>query len=180
MVLFALDRLERGTLGGGLVATSMSNLGLHRALAKADVTVVETNVGDRNVLLALEEHSWIVGGEQSGHVVFRDLAPTGDGLLTGLLLADLVVRRGALADLAGTAWRRVPQELFSVSRDHFDNDAVQVLFGELLETYKLSRDDVRLVIRHSGTEPVVRVMIEASDDEFVEIFAERVREISVA
>jgi phosphoglucosamine mutase len=180
MVLFALDRLERGTLGGGLVVTSMSNLGLNRALAKADVTVVETDVGDRNVLLALEEHSWIVGGEQSGHVIFRDLAPTGDGLLTGLLLADLVVRRGALADLAGTTWRRVPQELFSVSRDHFDDDAVGVLFGELLETYKLSRDDVRLVIRYSGTEPVVRVMVEALDDEFVEIFAERVREISVA
>ncbi len=101
MVLFALDRFERGVLGGGIVVTSMSNLGLTRALSAADIEIEETDVGDRNVLLALEDRSWILGGEQSGHVIFRDLAPTGDGMLTGLILAELIVRRGSLADLAG-------------------------------------------------------------------------------
>jgi phosphoglucosamine mutase len=173
MVLFALDRLERGVLGGGVVVTSMSNLGLYRALDAAKVEIEETDVGDRNVLLALEEKSWILGGEQSGHVIFRDLAPTGDGLLTGLLLAELVVRRGPLAELAGGAWRRVPQELFSVSLEHFSDDVVQEIFNELLEVYGVERGDVRLLVRPSGTEPLVRIMIEALNAEFVEVFSER-------
>ncbi|MGC1237306.1 MAG: hypothetical protein WA860_00785 [Acidimicrobiales bacterium] len=173
MVLFALDRLERGVLGGGVVVTSMSNLGLYRALDAAKVQIEETDVGDRNVLLALEEKSWILGGEQSGHVIFRDLAPTGDGLLTGLLLAELIVRRGPLAEIAGGAWRRVPQELFSVSLEHFSDDIVQGIFNELLEVYGVERSDVRLLVRPSGTEPLVRIMIEALNAEFVEVFSER-------
>jgi phosphoglucosamine mutase len=177
MVLFALDRQERDCLGGGVVVTSMSNLGLYRALELAKVEVEETDVGDRNVLLALEEKSWILGGEQSGHVIFRDLAPTGDGLLTALLLGDLIVRRGPLAEIAGGAWRRVPQELFSVSIEHFNDEAVQALFNELLEVYGVNRDDVRLLVRPSGTEPLVRVMIEALNAEFVEVFAERLKSL---
>jgi phosphoglucosamine mutase len=177
MVLFALDREERGVLGGGVVVTSMSNLGLYRALDVAGVDIEETDVGDRNVLLALEEKSWILGGEQSGHVIFRDLAPTGDGLLTGLLLAELLVRRGPLAELAGGAWRRVPQELFSVSIEHFSDDVVQALFNELLEVYGVERNDVRLLVRPSGTEPVVRIMIEALNAEFVEVFSERLKSL---
>ena len=173
MILFARDFFERNTLGGGLVVTSMSNLGLHRSMGEAGIAVVETDVGDRNVLLALEEKSWILGGEQSGHVIFRDLAPTGDGLLTGLLLAELIVRRGPLAELAGGAWRRVPQEIFSVSVEHFSDDVVQAIFNELLEVYGVERDDVRLLVRPSGTEPLVRIMIEALNAEFVEVFSER-------
>jgi phosphoglucosamine mutase len=177
MVLFALDRAARGTLGGGVVVTSMSNLGLFRALDEAGVEIEETDVGDRNVLLALEERSWTLGAEQSGHVIFRDLAPTGDGLLTGLLLAELIVRRGPLAELAGAAWRRVPQELFSVSLEHFSDDVVQELFNELLAFYDVDRADVRLLVRPSGTEPVVRIMIEALNAEFVEAFAERLKSL---
>ncbi len=173
MVLFALDRTERSVLGGGIAVTSMSNLGLYRALALAGVEIEETDVGDRNVLLALEERSWILGGEQSGHVIFRDLAPTGDGLLTGLVLAELIVRRGPLAELAGAAWRRVPQELYNVPLEHFSDAAVHELLEELLATYHVERDDVRLLVRPSGTEPVVRIMIEATNAEFVEVFGER-------
>ncbi len=174
MVLFALDRHARQVLGGGIAVTTISNLGLNRALQAAGVEIEETDVGDRNVLLALEERSWILGGEQSGHVIFRDLTPTGDGLLTGLLLAELIVRRGSLADLAGAAWRRVPQELLNVSREHFSEPAVQELFDELLARYGVERDDVRLLVRPSGTEPLVRIMIEALNAEFVEVFCERV------
>lgn len=177
MVLFALDRQERSVLGGGLVVTSMSNLGLYRALDLAGVEIEETDVGDRNVLMALEEKSWILGGEQSGHVIFRDLAPTGDGLLTGLLLAELLVRRGSLAELAGGAWRRVPQELFSVSIEHFSDDEVQAIFNELLVVYEVERNDVRLLVRPSGTEPLVRIMIEALNAEFVEVFTERLKSL---
>ncbi|HEY5266063.1 MAG TPA: hypothetical protein VIJ40_04555 [Acidimicrobiales bacterium] len=175
MVLFALDRLERGVLGGGLVVTTMSNLGLRRALDAAGIEIEETDVGDRNVLLALEQKSWLLGGEQSGHVIFRDVAPTGDGLLSGLILAELVVRRGPLAEIAGSAWRRVPQELFSVALEHFSDDVVQEIFNELLEIYAVNRDDVRLLIRPSGTEPLVRIMIEALNAEFVDVFSERLK-----
>jgi len=177
MVLFALDRNDRDALGGGVVVTSMSNLGLYRALEAADIEIEETDVGDRNVLMALEEKSWILGGEQSGHVIFRDLAPTGDGLLTGLLLAELLVRRGSLAELAGGSWRRVPQELFSVSVEHFSDDEVQTLFNELLSVYNVERNDVRLLVRPSGTEPLVRIMIEALNAEFVEVFSERLKSL---
>ena len=180
MVVLSLDFSRRRTLGGGLVVTSMSNLGLHRALEVADIRVVETDVGDRNVLLALDELSWPFGGEQSGHLIFRELAPTGDGLLTGLILADLVVRRGPLADQCDEAWRRVPQALINVAKDRYDDAAVREAFDELRATYGVASGDVRLLIRSSGTEPVVRVMIEALDANFVQVFSTRVHEFFVA
>jgi phosphoglucosamine mutase len=175
MVLFALDLIERGELEGGLVVTAMSNLGLHRALGPRGVRIVETDVGDRNVLLALEEHSWPFGGEQSGHLIFRRLAPTGDGLLTGLLLADLVTRRGPLHELADSVWHRVPQVLLNVAKDRYDDDAVRALYEELVDAHGVDDDDVRLLVRPSGTEPLVRVMVEALDEDFVVEFAERLR-----
>jgi phosphoglucosamine mutase len=180
MILFATDFFERNTLGGGLVVTSMANLGLHHALRETGIAIVETDVGDRNVLMSLEEQSWSFGGEQSGHLIFRDLAPTGDGLLTGLMLADLVVRRGPLAEQAERAWQRVPQQLINVARDDYDDEAVHQLFEELRADYGIEASDVRLLIRPSGTEPVVRVMIEALNAEFVDSFAARLQSIFLA
>jgi phosphoglucosamine mutase len=173
MTLFALDFAARDMLGGGLVVTSMSNLGLRRALSGANVAIVETDVGDRNVLLAMEEKSWRFGGEQSGHLIFRELSPTGDGLLTGLLLCDLVIRGGPLARQASTAWSRVPQAIVNVARERYDDEVVRQIFDELRGSFAVSDDDVRLVIRPSGTEPVVRVMVEALDQEFVDEFTRR-------
>lgn len=180
MILFALDFFERNALGGGLVVTSMSNLGLHRTMADAGIAIVETDVGDRNVLMALEEKAWPFGGEQSGHLIFRSLAPTGDGQLTGLMLADLIVRRGPLAEQADAVWRRVPQELINVASDDYDDDAVQQVFEELRTAYGIEEEDVRLLIRPSGTEPVVRVMIEALDAAFVDDFSQRLQSFFVA
>ena len=173
MVLFALDLAERTELGAGLVVTTMSNLGLRRAMQASAIDLVEVDVGDRNVLLALEERSWPFGGEQSGHLIFRDLSPTGDGLLTGLLLCDLVRRRGALAPLADAAWTRLPQELINVATPRYDDEAVHDLFDELCEVHGLAASAVRLLVRPSGTEPVVRVMIEALDATFVAEFSDR-------
>ena len=177
MVLFALDFLERNTLGTGLVVTSMSNLGLHRAMNDARIEVIETDVGDRNVLIALEERDWPFGGEQSGHLIFRSLAPTGDGQLTGLMLADLIVRRGALAEQANAAWSRVPQQLINVERERYNDDETTRLFEELRVSHGIDEADVRLLIRPSGTEPVVRVMVEALDGEFVDAFSARLTEL---
>jgi phosphoglucosamine mutase len=175
MILFARDFFERNALGGGLVVTSMSNLGLHRAMVDAGIAVVETDVGDRNVLIELEERDWPFGGEQSGHLIFRSLAPTGDGQLTGLMLADLIVRRGPLAEQADAVWQRVPQRLINVARDDYDDAAVAKMFEEIRTTYGIDVEDVRLLIRPSGTEPVVRVMIESLDEEFVNEFSQQVQ-----
>jgi phosphoglucosamine mutase len=180
MILFALDFFERGLLGGGLVTTTMSNLGLHRTVADAGIDIVETDVGDRNVLIALEEKGWPFGGEQSGHLIFRNLAPTGDGQLTGLLLADLIVRRGPLDEQADAVWQRVPQRLINVARDDYDEGAVHDLFDALCTKYGVDSDDVRLLIRPSGTEPVMRVMIEALNGDFVHEFSTRLADIFVA
>ncbi len=177
MVLFARDLEERDRLGGGLVVTVLSNLGLHRAMRDARIRVVETDVGDRAVVSALREHGLSFGGEQSGHLVFRTLWPTGDGILSGLLLADLVRRRGRLSELCDEAWRRLPQRMINIPRDDFSRDAVDASLSELAERHGISRDDYRLLVRPSGTEPVVRVMIESSDatlvDEFIDLVATR-------
>ncbi len=94
----------------------MTNLGFHLAMASAGVRVHQTPVGDRHVLEALDAHGWSLGGEQSGHLIFRDLATTGDGVLSGLLLLDLVVRAGRpLAELAAAVMDRLPQVLRNVA-----------------------------------------------------------------
>lgn len=175
MVLFASDRLAHGTLGGGVVLTSMSNLGVVRAFEALGVAVVETDVGDRNVLVALEERGWLLGGEQSGHLIFRDFAATGDGLLTGLLLCDYLLRHGDLAERASAAWTRVPQALVNVAREHFEEAVVRASFDTWRAHYALDEHDVRLLIRPSGTEPVVRVMVEATSAEFVASFLDSLR-----
>ena len=173
MTLFAMDFKSRNLLGGGLVVTSMSNLGLHRALAKSDISIVEVDVGDRNVLIALEDRSWPFGGEQSGHLIFRNLAPTGDGMLTGLMLCDLVVRHGPLERQASEAWQRVPQALVNIARESYDEETVMSIFEELRARFEVQGVDVRLLIRPSGTEPVVRVMVEALNGDFVDQFRSR-------
>src|ERR1700722_16713423 len=180
MILFAHDFFERNALGGGGGVTSMSNLGLHRSMADAGIAVVETDVGDRNVLIELEDREWPFGGEQSGHLIFRSLAPTGDGQLTGLMLADLIVRRGPLAEQADAVWKRVPQRLINVAREDYDDAAVQEMFEEIRTKYGIERDDVRFLIRPSGTEPVVRVMIESLDEDFVNEFSKRVEDYFLA
>ena len=99
-----------------MVVTVMTNLGFHLAMAAAGIAVHQTPVGDRHVLEALDGGGWSLGGEQSGHMIFRDLATTGDGVLSGLLLLDLVVRAGRpLAELAAGAMVRLPQVLRNVA-----------------------------------------------------------------
>jgi phosphoglucosamine mutase len=173
-VLFSLDAHARGELAG-VVVTVMSNLGLHRALTSRGVEIIETDVGDRNILAALEERSWNFGAEQSGHLIFRHLSPTGDGLLTGMLVADMVVRFGPLAAQCDAAWQRVPQDLINIAASDYDDVVVRAMFEEECRVMNVESDDVRLLIRPSGTEPLVRVMIEALDDSFVVSFSTRVR-----
>jgi phosphoglucosamine mutase len=159
-----LDRMARGALvGETVVVTVMTNLGFHLAMAEHGVAVHTTPVGDRNVLEALDRGGWSLGGEQSGHVIFRDLATTGDGVLTGLHLLDAVVRAGQpLAALAGAAMERLPQVLRNVPVAHPGGlDGAAGVWAEVKAVEARFGDRGRVVLRGSGTEPLVRVMVEA-------------------
>jgi phosphoglucosamine mutase len=166
MALLALDLRDQARLHGDtLVVTVMSNLGLRLAMADHGIAVHETQVGDRSVLEALEEHGWSLGGEQSGHIILRDLATTGDGLLTGVQVLDAMRRTGRrLADLAGVM-TRLPQVLRNVgvkTKDGLD-EAAEVWAAVRSVEARLG-DKGRVLLRPSGTEPVVRVMVEAGDE----------------
>jgi len=163
LAMCAVDRLDRGLLAEKtVVATVMANLGFRRAMADHGITVVETKVGDRYVLDALEEGGWTLGGEQSGHVIFRDLATTGDGVLSGLQVLDVMARTGrSLAELA-EVMTRLPQVLRNVAvADRAGLPGAEAFWSELEAVRLRLGDDGRVLVRPSGTEPVVRVMVEA-------------------
>jgi phosphoglucosamine mutase len=164
LALFALDLRRRHRLAGDtVVVTVMTNLGFHRAMAAEGVSVHTTDVGDRNVLVALEANGWSLGGEQSGHLVFTELATTGDGLLSGLLLADLVVRSGRpLGELAGGIMQSLPQVLRNVrAPDRSGLAAAPMVWAEVEAVEQELGADGRVLLRPSGTEPLVRIMVEA-------------------
>jgi phosphoglucosamine mutase len=166
MTALAIDFRAQGRLPNDAIAvTVMSNLGLRRALAAAGIDVVETPVGDRNVLVALEQHDLALGGEQSGHVIFSELATTGDGVLTGLLLCDLVARSRRPLSEVGGAMQRFPQVLVNVPVARVaDLEDAHELQSEIARVANGLGDRGRVLVRASGTEPVVRVMVEASTE----------------
>jgi phosphoglucosamine mutase len=141
----------------------MSNLGLHRALRTAGVRVEVTPVGDRNVFLAMKQFGSAIGGEQSGHILFRDFDLVGDGLYTGLRLCAEVLDGPLSAAFAG--FERFPQRLVNVAvRDKPDLAAVPRVAAKVAEIEGALGDDGRLLLRYSGTEPKCRVMVEAKDE----------------
>ncbi len=198
MALFALDLAQRGLLARNtLVVTLMSNLGLRRAMAAAGIEVVETAVGDRSVLEALDVGGYSLGGEQSGHVIFRREATTGDGLRSAVHLADLVVRSGAAqrkpptapvpsspafvasgltsAELARAAMREAPQVLINVGTATESLDAGT--WRAIDELSVAAGPNTRVLVRPSGTEPVIRVMVEASTEREATALANRLAEL---
>jgi phosphoglucosamine mutase len=167
LAICALDLAARGELHDNtVVATVMSNLGFRLAMEAAGIDVVETAVGDRYVLEAIDASGYSLGGEQSGHVIFRDRATTGDGLLTGVILADIVTRQGQpLADLAAAAMTRLPQVLVNVTVAERVADPAQHLAADIAAAEVALAGSGRVLVRSSGTEPLVRVMVEAADHE---------------
>jgi phosphoglucosamine mutase len=175
MAMCALDLAGRGELAGGTVAvTPYTNLGFHLAMREAGVAVHETPVGDRHILAALDANHWVLGGEQSGHIIFRHLAPTGDGMLTGLQVLDLMARSGrSLADLA-SAMTRLPQVLRNVRvADVGLLDGAAPVWTAVGEEEARLAGRGRIMLRASGTEPLVRVMVEADDPAVAEAVAGR-------
>ncbi|WP_343901203.1 phosphoglucosamine mutase [Nocardioides aquaticus] len=174
MAVLALGMHEQGLLvRDTVVATVMSNLGFVQALERAGVTVLRTAVGDRYVLEAMNAGGYNLGGEQSGHVILRDHATTGDGLLTALqVLARMAATGRPLADLAGVM-TRLPQVLLNVGGvDRARTDDEGVLAAVAAEEAGLAGEG-RVLLRPSGTEPIVRVMVEAPEQDRANAVAER-------
>ncbi len=168
LALFAVDLAQRGELvGGTVVVTVMTNLGFRRAMEEKGIGVRETPVGDRHVLEALDAEGLVLGGEQSGHIIFRNLATTGDGILTGLLLADVIVRsRSSLASLSTGLIVRLPQVVENVAVE--DPRRLAGATG-VWETVAAVQEELgasgRVLLRPSGTEPLVRIMVEAVSED---------------
>jgi len=179
MAILAVDMKERGVLAQDtLVATVMSNLGLIQAMEREGVTVRQTGVGDRYVLEEMRAHELSLGGEQSGHVIFLDHGTTGDGVLTGLMLAARMASTGrSLAELA-TVMRRLPQVLVNVKgvdKTRVESDA-ELQEAVAKEEAALAGSG-RVLLRKSGTEPVVRVMVEAGDEDEAHAVAGRLVDV---
>jgi phosphoglucosamine mutase len=173
MTILANGFKSRGKLKSEtIVATVMSNLGFFHAMKDSGITVITTAVGDRYVLEKMLEGDFSLGGEQSGHLIIREHAGTGDGILTALALAQEVVRTGkSLAELA-SAMKRFPQILINVSGVAKDKLAEStVISSAVAAAEKQLGEEGRVLLRASGTESLIRVMVEASSDNLAQEIA---------
>ena len=179
MAILALSAKANGTLARNtLVATVMSNLGLRIAMKDAGITMLETKVGDRYVLEQIREGGYTLGGEQSGHIIFSRYATTGDGILTALMIAAESKATGKKLSELAAQMKIYPQVLINVrgvDLSRVDSDAglqevVREAEAELGSTG-------RVLLRASGTEPLIRVMVEAADQGTAHSWADRIARV---
>ena len=178
LLMAARDMKERGLLTSNVVvATTMSNMGLEAALKRSGITMLRAPVGDRYVLERMQKHDAALGGEQSGHILFPHLATTGDGILTALVVLDLVARSGKSIDELTADLRVFPQVILNVKvREKKPLDLIPSVVDRIRAAEEELHDTGRVVIRYSGTEPLARVMIEAEDEEAMRRNAEAIAE----
>ena len=178
LALLAHDFKQNGNLSSDtVVSTVMANLGFKIAMKSASINVIETAVGDRYVLEAMEEKNYVLGGEQSGHIIMRNHSTTGDGLLTALHLMNAVSStKKTLKELAGIV-NKFPQILINVA----DVDKAKIDNSELVAAVKKAENDLgekgRVLLRSSGTEPLIRVMVEAETMKQAQDIAQLLAEI---
>jgi phosphoglucosamine mutase len=174
IAICATDLRQRNRLRDDtVVVTVMTNLGFRLAMEAAGIHVVETAVGDRYVLEALAGGGYSLGGEQSGHVIFTDYATTGDGMLTALVLLDVVQRSGRpLSQLAAAAMTQLPQVLVNVPVAERRPDVAELLVEEIDAAAEPLGHTGRILVRASGTEPLVRIMVEALTAELAQATAD--------
>lgn len=180
MAIVARHWKQQGRLKNNLVvATVMSNLGFRRAMEEAGIELIETKVGDRYVLESMQQHKAILGGEQSGHVIFLDKGRTGDGLITAIRLLDVVAGTGReLRELRKEAMVEYPQVLKNVEVGRgVDLSAAKLVWEAVKEAETELGEHGRVLVRSSGTEPVVRVMVEATSQESATSYADRLAQI---
>ncbi len=179
MAIIARHMKEQGKLKKNLVvSTVMANLGFRESMAEAGIDVVETGVGDRYVMDALEANRGTLGGEQSGHIIFTEHSRTGDGILTAIQLLNVVAGTGKeLRQLRKEAIREYPQVLVNVEVGRMaDLDGATGLWEEVEHVEEELGERGRVLVRPSGTEPVVRIMVEASSESRARRYADRLAE----
>ncbi len=179
MAILALSMSQRGQLEKNtLVATVMSNLGLKLAMADNGIDVVQTSVGDRYVLEAIKKHGYSLGGEQSGHVIMSEFATTGDGILTGLHIAAELIRTGQKLSELATCMKIYPQVLVNVRDVDRSRVAEDEVLQQAITQAEIALDGKgRVLLRPSGTEPVVRVMVEAAETAQAQQLAEDLAQV---
>lgn len=179
LAMCALDFHARGRLAHNtLVVTTMSNLGLHAAMAQHGIRIVTTDVGDRQVIEAMRTAGYNLGGEKSGHVIFMDYATTGDGIITALQVLRLMKTTGRTLRELADCMTEYPQKLVSLAvRARPPLETVPGLPALLDEARRVFGDDGRVVVRYSGTEPKVRVLVEGRSDAIVQEWCGRIAEL---
>ena len=176
IALIAKDLRKRGELEGGVAVTVMTNYGFLTAMKEAGIEVEQTRVGDRYVIEALRRRDWRLGGEQSGHIVWTDFTPTGDGIAASLLVLRALAGR-RLEDTE--PFRRLPQRLENVRvADRGAIDGAAGLWSAVEEENRKLEGRGRVLVRASGTEPLLRVMVEAPDAEECEAVTRRLVDLA--
>lgn len=178
LLLAARDLKQRGLLTGDIVvATTMSNMGLEAALKRSGIRMMRSAVGDRYVLEMMQKHDAALGGEQSGHILFPHLATTGDGVLTALVVLDLLARSGKSLDELTADLKVFPQVIVNVKvRAKKPLDTIPAVVEKIRAAEEELRDSGRVVVRYSGTEKLARVMIEAESAEAMRRHADAIAE----
>jgi phosphoglucosamine mutase len=178
LLIAARDLKERGLLTGDLVvATTMSNMGLEAALKRSGIRMLRAPVGDRYVLEKMQQHHSALGGEQSGHILFPHLATTGDGLLSALVVLDLIARKGKTIDELTADLKVFPQVIVNVKvREKKPLEGIPAVAARIRAAEDELKDSGRVVIRYSGTESLARVMIEAESEEAMRRHADAIAE----
>ncbi len=173
LFIIAQARRNAGNLHGGVVGTLMSNLGLEVALKRLDLVLHRAKVGDRYVMEMLQQNGWKLGGESSGHVLCLDKTTTGDGIVTALQVLAAMVESGRSLNELKRGMEKYPQVLLNVRTEQkFDFNASHVVQEAVKEAERRLSDQGRILLRASGTEPLIRVMVEGADEALVNSTAE--------
>ena len=178
LYIIALDRLAAGTMRGGIVGTLMSNFGLELVCRKQNIPFTRAAVGDRYVMASLLENKWELGGETSGHIICLDRHTTGDAIIAALQVLSAMVRTGrSLTDLRA-GLEIYPQHMINVRMSRrFDVQGSATVQGAVREAERELNGQGRIVLRASGTEPVIRVMVEGSDKAQVERLTQQLADV---
>lgn len=174
--IIARDALRLGSLAGGVVGTKMSNLGMEVALEQLGIPFERADVGDRYVMELLKQKGWTIGGENSGHVLNLNHASTGDGIVAGLQVIAAMLRANMTLSALNSGFTKFPQKLINVKfKDKgIDPLAHEDVIASVLKAEKAMGEDGRVLLRKSGTEPLIRVMVEAKSEKDSDKWAQHI------
>lgn len=174
--IIAREAMRLGNLTGGVVGTKMSNLGMEVALEKLGIPFERADVGDRYVMELLKQKGWLIGGENSGHILNLHYAPTGDGIVAGLQVIAAMLRANMSLSTLNSGFTKFPQKLINVKFKDKNIDPLtdEAVIASVLTAEKAMGDNGRVLLRKSGTEPLIRVMVEAESEKDSDKWAQHI------